>query len=808
MFDNAGNGAYFGFSVTIVGDVTGLASPTHPNPDAWYSNNTPGFAWDLQSAGGPGPSSLMSRNFATGAEYSYSFDQNPDGTPDMLPDPVASTGVLSRYNSYEMGSDPRGVASGDLNGDGYADLVTSNRDDNTISVRLNDGSGGFDTGEGAATYGVGSSPGGVALADFNGDGNLDIAVVNSDDHNLYVLLGNGDGTFQEPTIYDTGFDYPYAITTGDFNGDGRPDIAVASWDDAQGFSTLINQGSGYEQSEGFAAAHFWSMDSVWSEGGIASADVNGDGRDDIVVSAWDGDTGNGGVMVAYNDGTGAFPSENQDFLDTNTYPAAVTVGDFNGDNKPDIAAADSDSNDLRVLYNSGDGGFDTENSTTLYQYSSDTYALTAADVNGDGLLDLVTSESDNGMVSVWLQGEGFGERQDFTADSSGYGIAAADFNHDGKADVATGNWDSGVSVLLGGSPANVVEGPVDDGTYYFHVRTIASDAGGNTSSMQVNIDTHAPEVGAKGLEDGGTYRGAQVADIVASDEFSGVASIDWRFAGEDWTNVEDSGASVHIPADPGTYEVGYRATDNAGNVSDVSTFTVTIQSAEAPVIDITNLTSPTHPDPAKWYSNPMPQFAWDTTLGAQFAYSIDQDSEGDPGTATMTVQPLGLFSNMTPYQMGIFGLGVGVGDFNGDGHLDVAVADYGGGDATGAVDVLLNDGHGGFDPSRSIVCPVAGEPMSVAVADMNGDGNPDIVVGLQQSSKVAVLYGDGNGGFGEPQYIDAMPIPRTSWSATSTVTGSPTSPPAGSSSTPRARRSRSSPRATESGRRRRSPHRP
>lgn len=728
-WDHAGNWGYFSFTVTIVGDVTGLRSPSHPDSEMWYSNNSPSFVWDVQD----------------GAGYSYAIDQDPESVPDVSPDPVANAGLLSEYRTYPAGSNPNGIASGDFNEDGHPDLVTANSDNNNVTVQINNGDGTFtENGDDVSYFDVGSNPVAVAVADFNGDEHLDIAVVNNGDSNVGILYGNGDGTFGEQSTYDT-VSYPWGIAVGDFNGDGTPDLVLNSDDESTSFCTLTNNGDGFDE------AQYWEMDE-WGAKGVAVADFNHDGRDDVVASLW------GGVCVATNDGEGSFASENMQFVWTDAYPEGIAAGDLNGDGYADIVLPDSDSDYPMVLWNDGDGYFDTDNAwygEADYYYD---YSAAIGDINGDGRADFVTANNDESVVTAWINdGDGGFDQHTFDADSTGYGVVATDLNGDGTADVATGNWDYGISVLLAGSPTNVVTGPLDDGTWYFHVRPIAGEAGGNTATMQVNIDTAAPEVGMTGLEDGGTYRGSQSAYIEASDEFSGVASVDWRLGDGEWTNVESDRALVTVPGETGTYEVGYRATDNAGNVSDVQTFTVTIESAVAPLIDITNLTSPTHPDSEKWYSNPSPQFSWDSTRDAEFAYSIDQDAEGDPGTETKPVDAAGLFSKITPYQMGVFGLGVGIADFDEDGHPDIALADYNGDQA----DIMLNDGHGSYFPASGTGVELSGRPMGLVVADMNGDGHSDLVVGLSESTSVAVLYGDGTGSFGEPYYIEAIPDPAT-----------------------------------------------
>jgi hypothetical protein len=126
-----------------------------------------------------------------------------------------------------------GVAVGDLNGDGAADLVVANQSDSSVTVFLNQGTGKFQKGQ---NYTVGHAPTDVVLADFNHEGKLDVATANQSDNTVSVLLGNGDGTFRAQQTYatDTG---PSWIATGDFNGDGYVDLVTSNSGDV---SVLLN----------------------------------------------------------------------------------------------------------------------------------------------------------------------------------------------------------------------------------------------------------------------------------------------------------------------------------------------------------------------------------------------------------------------------------------------------------------------------------------------------------------------------------------------------------------------------------------
>jgi hypothetical protein len=128
----------------------------------------------------------------------------------------------------DAGAAPLALAVADFNGDGNPDLAVTQFDGNTVNVLLGNGDGTFQTGP-SYTVGSGlhSSPFAVAVADFNRDGISDLVTANYNSDNVSVLLGNGDGTFQAATNYDTDLN-AVSVAVGDFNGDGFPDLAAAN----------------------------------------------------------------------------------------------------------------------------------------------------------------------------------------------------------------------------------------------------------------------------------------------------------------------------------------------------------------------------------------------------------------------------------------------------------------------------------------------------------------------------------------------------------------------------------------------------
>jgi hypothetical protein len=305
----------------------------------------------------------------------------------------------------------------------------------------------------AVTYGTGGGYAySVTAADVNGDGKADLIVTGFYSQTLGVLLGNGDGTFHEALVTNLGWD-PLSVAAADVNGDGKPDLIIALCCESNGdgeAAVLLGNGDGTFHTPVF-------YDSGGRGGGpLGVADVNGDGRTDILFVNWTDSNGNMPSLVAVllGNGDGTFQS-------AKTYQAGydascLAIADVNKDGKPDVFVCTE--NKVAVLLGNGDGSFQPY-SSYLAGYCENTIAV--ADVNGDGAPDLlVGNEGPNscagvGFVGVLL-GNGNGTFQpeiNFdTGNQAVGGIAVADVNSDGKLDaVATsGDYRDGlVGVVLG-----------------------------------------------------------------------------------------------------------------------------------------------------------------------------------------------------------------------------------------------------------------------------------------------------------------------------------------------------------------------
>jgi hypothetical protein len=246
------------------------------------------------------------------------------------------TGVRTGFapkTDFATGNLPYSVTTGDFNGDGKLDLAVANSNDSTVSILLGTGTGSF----GAKTdFATGTLPYSVTTGDFNGDGKLDLAVGNYNGGSVSILLGTGTGSFGAKTDFGTGL-APYAVTTGDFNGDGKTDLAVAN-SSSSSVSILLGTGTG-----SFGAKTDFGLGS--SPVKVTTGDFNGDGKTDLVAADYVDAT----VSVLLGDGTGTFGARTNYPVGTN--PQSVTTGDFNGDGKLDLAVANNNDSTVSILLN-------------------------------------------------------------------------------------------------------------------------------------------------------------------------------------------------------------------------------------------------------------------------------------------------------------------------------------------------------------------------------------------------------------------------------------------------------------------------
>jgi hypothetical protein len=665
------------------------------------ATDTNGNVWVLVSNGDG--SFRASKSYAVGFRPSSiaAADLNRDGKLDLVVANMSTSGVSVLFGNgdgsfqasveYSYGGQPVTVACGDLNLDGNVDVVLANYGTNTLSILFGNGDG---TLQPAQNLQLSESPQAIIIADFNKDGKPDLAI-STTSHSLFLLLGNGNGSFKDPVNITPPppFDIAcYSLGAGDFNRDGNVDL-VASWDNVV---LLLSRGDGT-----FEPRPVGSLPAYQSP--LVVADFDGDGNLDVATS-------DGAVYLAYGNGDGTFRDKIESLV-IGPGPSSLFVGDFNSDGKVDLGATDygalgpdggvslvlgsggglfrgmqtikwaaensiavGDVNGdgkldiigqaagLSVTLGNGDGSFQTTVSWCCYPIGP----IALGDLNKDGLLDLVVADQQSTNIE-FFSGRGDGTfiwpPQSQSVGSGPIAVAIGDLNLDGAPDVVVANnGSSSVSVLLNKG----------DGTFNDHNDYIV---GGFPNSVAIG------DINSDGF-----------LDILVPHPSHG--------------SLSPAGISILIGLGDGTF---------------------------SPATNITAGPSP--------YALTLADLNHDGNVDIVVANSLGSLPSDEDSVTVVLGNGDGTFKAPVQYLVGATPYSIAVADFNGDGVPDIAVANY----ASDDISILLGQGDGTFGPLVNFfsgINPVYYEPLSpfsLAVGDFNGDGKPDLVLSNVDSKSAAVL---------------------------------------------------------------------
>ena len=725
--------------------------------------------------------------------------------------------ILLSQVQNPVGINPFSSVSGDFNRDGALDVVTANEGSNDVSILLGNGDGTF---QAPMTFAAGASPIAVTADDFNGDGRLDLAVADQGDpktgqgRGVSILLGNGDGTFQAPVLYDAGIS-PTSIVAGYFEGEDRPlDLAVAGTDSNGVSYVSILQGDGYG---GFHLSHTFALgDAVALPKSITAGYFEGEDRPlDLAVANY----GSNNVSILLGNGQGGFQIQSPISLGVSSLnPISIVAGEF-GNGPLDLAVANYGSNNVSILLGNGQGGFQVRPPIQLGEGTKPT-SLTAVNFEADGTLDdLAIADAGTNQVSL-LKGNGDGTFQPEPLIELGDGgapstILAGDFNRDGIPDLAISRQgpnenDVVVELNLGGyqfaDPGTIdlaaqntpivadftgdgipdvaivdaagdilfrqgrADRPgsfdppiiINPGAPSRAIASVRTSQGVLLASVDLGNNPGGPSPGTISLF---AYRNGQFTLVgPPGDPPAPLTTGPWPaqlvsadLSGDGWDdlivrNSGDGTLTLYRSDGHGWFQPGI---DIPVGLS-ASDFTVSdIAQDGLPDLVVTNHVSgevEVLPNQGGGKFGPPLQYPAGSGLSSQeetagvVAGAFTQGGPPDlvtinPGSNTFAVLAGlggGALANPMPFPTTTPATVVRTGDFTGDGIPDLAVLGADG------VSVYLGNGHGGFGkPTTYYTGP---DPTGLTVADVTGDGIPDLLVG-NQFGDVLVLRGNGDGTF-------------------------------------------------------------
>ena len=685
----------FGQTVTLTAQV----SPAAPGTVAFLDG---GALVGVGTLNGSGVARATTLTLATGlhslrAVYggSTGYSSSQSAAMPYTVTAVAASAFAVAAN-YGSGTNPGSALVADFNGDGKADLAVATS--SGVSVLLGNGDGTFQSAKNASA-GVAT---GLAAGDFDADGKMDLVICG--DYFYVVLLGNGDGTFRS-----FGYSLPgksSSVAVGDLNGDGKADLVVAlngsqtcagvcTWSDGS-IGVLLGYGIG-------AFGNITQFTVPGSPAQILLADVNGDGKTDIVAA-------NLGALTAQNSRTGSGMSvllgKGDGTLQTAvTYaagngPNSVAAADFNGDGKLDVAVTNSGDNSVSILAGNADGTF---HAAVSHPIGASPASLLSADLNGDGKVDLVIPAA-SGVAVLYGNGDGsFATPVSYAAGAMTSAAVVGDFNGDNRADLAVtkpsatdvGVW---LGIQTGGVPTSTSTAlsSSPNPSQYGQAVTLTATVSPSGTTGSVEFLDGTTVLGA------GTLNGSGVAQISTSQLATGTRPLRAVYAGV-----------------TGTWQP-----------SQSSVVTQTVR----PVATFGFI------GPTSYVTGGMPQCVVAADFNNDGKMDLAVGKFSDQSVAVMLGNGDGSFQTMSQ-ALQQYSSVLAVGDFNGDGKPDLFIAGN-------AFQVLLGNGDGTFRNGGYPYNP-ATVSISVAVADFNGDGKTDVVVALYDG-RILILPGNGDGTFQTP----------------------------------------------------------
>jgi hypothetical protein len=612
-------------------------------------------------------------------------------------------GTLNSPTTIPLETTPSLMAVGDLLGNGRDDIVTANTN-GTLSVIFSNGDGTFQSPE---TVTLGGSVKALQLGDFLANGRQDILAAKPDG-TLDVLLTNSDGTFQSPVVSQAGSRVNDAAV-GDFRGDGKADVALAT---PTGLTIMEGNGDGtlsVSNTINFGVDEYGFQRSAAD---VRAVSLRANGALDLLV--------NNGSQVLFGNGDGTF----QDVKASGVSGRAFTVGDFNGDGKPDIAQVNFtlpfSPPTLSLLAGNGDGTFHFGGTTQISLFDD---VLAAGDFRGIGRSDLVLVSSFNHLLTVLPSNSDgtFATAPSITPTDFVAPAATGVFTSSGRQDIVlkgqTGNGVAIVKVLFNNGDGTFTQGPnLSLDTLATPTSVVVGDFNGD-GNQDIAVDTNNGKLVVFLGNGDGTFQAGQTMTLGDGLDVLGTMVVgDFNHDG----NLDIAVRSLQLPHFAGQNDAGQvtvllgngDGTFTVGSVFNVGPATGTLATADL-------------------HGNGTQDLI--TTSGNGVNATVDVLFGNGDGT----------FQNPVVVFVGDRSIGLAVGDFLGHNRNDLLVTSF-----DGTVKVLANNGDGTFQ--SPIVCQIGFILGAPQAADFFGDGKLSLVGINNNDNVVVVLRGNGDGTFQAP----------------------------------------------------------
>jgi uncharacterized repeat protein (TIGR01451 family) len=605
------------------------------------------------------------------------------------------------------------VLTRDFNADGKPDLAVAG--DHVIKVLLNSGGGVFTNSANLNVEGFQFNS--HAAGDFNGDGRIDLASVSSgggfSDGFVTLRLGDGAGNFGAPVDFNVGVG-PTIADTGDLNGDGRDDLVVGNHESGN-LSVLLGSASGFAPVKIVGAERSTSRPLS-----VALGDYNEDGKKDVAVLS------SFGVAIALGDGAGGFGEPK--FFGVGVFEDShIVAGDIDGNGVLDLVVAGTN---LVVRFGDGDGNFDT---TVVIPTGGANADVVVADLNGDGRGDVASTNYGTGDVPVALSVSPetfspFSPISRYVAGAAVRALAAEDFDGDGKKDLVVVNGSAFVDVgevfLLKGDGAGGFRAARDfDVQDPFSVVTADFNSDGRLDLVTSSGSIFGGSVVFMPGLGGGAFGEAKLIGAVVGPrsidarDFNHDGKPDLAVFGPDSASGSKSRVKIFLGDGAGAFTLG-------GDTF-LDTFNPFIAYADFNRDGNTDVVSG----------------------GPSFGVAFRAGDGAGHFAAPVALTDSLVLGNLAS------------GDFNGDGKSDVVAKVSGsGGCGDAKLYVFQGDGAGHF--AAPVVSAFAGSAFEMLPFDFNGDGRDDLAVADTCNKKVDVLLSDGAGGFTPAGEFSAGPLPR------------------------------------------------